>query len=72
VHAHLDDDLGAHGMGLGLSIVRESMEAMGGTVSVESSEGHGTTFTLRWPPERLPPASSVDGGRVSAELGPRD
>ena len=31
-------------MGLGLSIVRESMEAMGGIVSVESVEGEGTTF----------------------------
>ena len=30
VHAHLDDELGAQGLGLGLSIVRESMEAMGG------------------------------------------
>ena len=30
VHAHLDDELGAQGMGLGLSIVRECMDAMGG------------------------------------------
>ena len=36
-------------MGLGLSIVRESMEAMGGIVSVESVEGEGTTFVLEWP-----------------------
>jgi signal transduction histidine kinase len=49
VHAHLDDELGAQGMGLGLSIVRESMEAMGGIVSVESVEGEGTTFVLEWP-----------------------
>lgn len=49
VHAHLDDELGAQGMGLGLSIVRESMEAMGGVVSVESAEGEGTTFVLEWP-----------------------
>jgi signal transduction histidine kinase len=49
VHTHLDDELGAQGMGLGLSIVRESMEAMGGIVGVESAEGHGTTFTLEWP-----------------------
>jgi signal transduction histidine kinase len=49
VHAHLDDELGAQGMGLGLSIVRESMEAMGGIVSVESVEGEGTTFILEWP-----------------------
>ena len=48
VHEHLDDALGAQGLGLGLSIVRESMEAMGGSVAVESAEGHGTTFILEW------------------------
>jgi signal transduction histidine kinase len=48
-HAHLDDELGAQGLGLGLSIVRESMEAMGGVVAVESVDGLGTTFTLEWP-----------------------
>jgi signal transduction histidine kinase len=49
VHGHLDEALGAQGMGLGLSIVREAMEAMSGTVTVESLEGQGTTFTLEWP-----------------------
>ncbi len=49
VHAQLDDELGVRGMGLGLSIVREAMEAMRGTISVESVEGDGTTFTLEWP-----------------------
>jgi signal transduction histidine kinase len=49
VHSHLDDELGAHGLGLGLSIVRECMDAMGGSVAVESIEGHGTTFTVIWP-----------------------
>ena len=53
VHAQLDDELGAHGLGLGLSIVRESMEAMGGTVSVTSDEGGGTTFVLDWPATTL-------------------
>lgn len=62
VHAHLDDELGAQGMGLGLSIVRESMEAMGGIVTVESAEGKGTTFVLEWPgitqrPKPLAPTS---------------
>jgi signal transduction histidine kinase len=53
VHTHLDEELGAHGMGLGLSIVRECMESMGGTVAVESVEGDGTTFVLGWPGETL-------------------
>jgi signal transduction histidine kinase len=48
-HAHLDDELGAQGLGLGLAIVRESMEAMDGTVTVQSMEGQGATFTLTWP-----------------------
>jgi signal transduction histidine kinase len=60
VHAHLDDELGAQGLGLGLSIVRESMEAMGGTVSVSSEDGVGTSFVLDWPPTAIvharPPA----------------
>ena len=49
VHAQLDEELGIRGMGLGLSIVREAMEAMRGTITVESIEGSGTTFTLEWP-----------------------
>jgi signal transduction histidine kinase len=49
VHTHLDSELGAQGLGLGLSIVRECMDAMDGTVTVESIEGQGTTFTVEWP-----------------------
>ena len=51
VHAHLDVELGAQGMGLGLSIVRECMDAMGGSVVVQSVEGVGTTFVLDFPPQ---------------------
>ena len=54
VHRHLDHDLGVNGMGLGLSIVRECMEAMNGSVIVESIEGEGTTFTLEWPAGSAP------------------
>jgi two-component system sensor histidine kinase SenX3 len=54
VHAHLDDELGAQGLGLGLSIVRECMEAMRGGVRVHSCEGEGTTFTLEWPRQVVP------------------
>jgi signal transduction histidine kinase len=60
VHSHLDEELGAQGLGLGLSIVRESMEAMGGTVSVTSDEGLGTTFVLDWP------STALVSARVSA------
>jgi signal transduction histidine kinase len=37
------------GLGLGLFIVRHVVAAHGGTISVESSEGEGTTFLVRLP-----------------------
>lgn len=60
-HPHLDDDLGAQGIGLGLAIVRESMQAMGGAVEVESIEGEGTVFRLTWPPTAWDAARDADG-----------
>src|SRR6266571_1680367 len=35
------------GSGLGLAVVKELVEAMGGTASVSSAEGVGTTFSVR-------------------------
>src|SRR6185369_2104041 len=37
------------GLGLGLAIVKSIMDLHGGTVSVESSPNHGTTFILGFP-----------------------
>jgi CheY-like chemotaxis protein len=38
-----------HGVGIGLTIVREMIELMGGTISVTSEEGKGTVFTFSCP-----------------------
>ena len=42
----------AAGSGLGLSIVKAIVERHGGTVTATSRPGGGTTFTLKFPPER--------------------
>ncbi len=47
------------GAGLGLSIVKRHIEAQGGSVSVESSKGRGTRFTLRLPTVSEPQRKAV-------------
>ena len=39
------------GQGFGLSVVKRVTESMNGTVAFESTEGKGTIFTVRLPPQ---------------------
>jgi signal transduction histidine kinase len=40
------------GLGLGLTVVANAVSAMSGEISVESSQGKGTVFTVSFPEER--------------------
>ena len=45
----VDRSRGDPGTGLGLAVVKHTVEAHGGTISAHSREGHGSTFTLTLP-----------------------
>ncbi|HLL00891.1 MAG TPA: ATP-binding protein [Myxococcaceae bacterium] len=50
------------GFGIGLWLVREIVQALGGTVQVDSAQGLGSTFTVTLPLEGPEPAPTLSSG----------
>ncbi len=48
------------GSGIGLAVVRTLVDHLGGSISVDSREGQGTTFELRIPAELIDPEDPSD------------
>jgi signal transduction histidine kinase/CheY-like chemotaxis protein len=52
------------GIGLGLAIVKRTVELLGGTVTVQSEQGHGTAFCMRFPIRPLGEAFVGEQGAI--------
>lgn len=59
------------GVGLGLYIVRRSLEMLGGTIDVTSEVGKGTTFVVHLDSRRPPEAATESAARTGADCLPQ-
>ncbi|KAJ5283360.1 hypothetical protein N7505_001340 [Penicillium chrysogenum] len=64
----MQEDPLASGSGLGLSIVRQAVNFLGGSIEINSTKGVGTELTIRTPLTRFPGASDTSSDSVFNSL----
>lgn len=64
-HTLAAKDSGNSGSGVGLAIIKKTVETYGGSIDVESTSGQGARFTLHWP-RRIVDRSGVEKMELSA------